>query len=476
MPPPLPAPHVGHGADPFPVSLLAVALILVAVMISHGLARRFRQPPVLGELVIGIVVGNLGYWLGLPFFVLTMRLGEAAPLFQEVWRTGLSVGEAARHVFPPDAFEPGGVGDELLGLLTGSESELYAGLGFALWAASNLGVVLLLFMVGLESSVSEMLRVGPRSLAVATVGVVLPMALGYGAGVGLMPEANTAAHLFLGAILTATSVGITARVFNDLGVLRRPEARVVLGAAVIDDVMGLMILSMMVGMVTTGTVQAGPLVRIVLASTVFLGVIVGFGEAILRRAAPVFRRLDPSDSKLMFPLALAFGVAYLATVVELSVIVGAYAAGLILSDDHFGAYEEDAPGAGKTIHSWIQPMEKFLAPIFFVLMGLQVDLASFARPGTLVLALVLTALAVVGKIASGWAAGRECDRLTVGLGMMPRGEVGLIFASVGKSLGVVDNSLFSAVVIVVMMTTLLAPPALKWSIGRAGRRAVVVDS
>jgi len=430
-------------------------------------ATRLHQSSVLGELLIGVAVGNLGYWLGIPFFVLTMHLGEATPLFSEVWRSGLGVAEAAERVFTASDLQAGGVGHRVLEVLTGPEGPRLAVMGVALWMFSNLGVILLLFMVGLESSVDEMLKVGVRATLVAIVGIVAPFVLGMAASAWLIPESDIPTRLFVSATLCATSVGITARVFKDLGRIQTLEAKVILGAAVIDDVLGLVILAVVVGIVVTGGVQVLEVVRILAYSIGFLALVIFAGERLAGFTGSLFTRLDPQRSKLLFPLALAFVLSWLVNQLQLATIVGAFAAGLVLSEKHFGNAAQSATPIGHLV----EPLEALFAPIFFVLMGMQVNLSAFLQPGTISLALGLTVAAIVGKIVSGLPAGRALDRLSVGLGMIPRGEVGLIFASVGKGLGVVTDSLFSAIVLMVIVTTLMSPLTLKWSLARGRAHA-----
>jgi Kef-type K+ transport system membrane component KefB len=203
--------------------------------------------------------------------------------------------------------------------------------------------------------------------------------------------------------------------------------------------------------------------------------VIFLGDRIARRLASAVGRLEPTQTRLLFALTLAFLMGWLANSIGLAAIVGAFAAGLIVSDTHFparaGAGPQDAGTvhSPETIHSVVAPLEQIFAPVFFLLMGMQVNLSTFSRPGTLAMAAALTVAAVGGKILCGVAAG-GIDKLSVGLGMVPRGEVGLIFASVGKGLGVIDDALFSAVVIMVMVTTMMTPIALKWSLGRGGGR------
>jgi Kef-type K+ transport system membrane component KefB len=409
----------GH-TDPFSFILIELALVVIVAMFGRWMAGRFGQPAVLGELLIGVLLGNVGYWLGRPFFIMVMHLGDAGALFREVWHFDISVSEAARHVFSEAQLVEGGIGYELLQIMTGPHGVQNILMGTGLWMFSSLGVILLLFMVGLESSVSEMIKVGTRASMVAVLGIVAPFGLGFLAAVWLLPELDTPAHLFLGATLCATSVGITARVFKDLKALRRSEVKVILGAAVIDDVLGLIILAVVVGIVATGEVRAAEIGRIAILSIIFLGAVMLLGERIAR-----------------------------------------FAAGLILDERQFDEHSQKT-----TIEELIAPLERIFAPVFFVLMGMQVNVASFLQPGTIVLASALTVVALAGKIICGLPAGRGVDRLSVGLGMVPRGEVGLIFASIGRGLGVVSDSVFSALVVMIMVTTLITPPALTWSMHR----------
>jgi Kef-type K+ transport system membrane component KefB len=456
--------HGGAGhVDPFAPVLLELAAIIVAAMIGRWAAAAVNQSPVLGELLIGVVVGNIGYWLGRPLFILVMHLGETQPLFAEIWTTGLPVREVAARVFSEAQLMPGGIGNEVVSILTGPGSSHLVTMTIALWMFSSLGVILLLFMVGLESTVHEMLAVGPRALWVGVIGIVAPLVLGFFATEAALPGIPTAVSLFMGATLSATSVGITARVFKDLNKLQTREAKIILGAAVIDDVLGLIILAIVVGIAASGGVQLGAVARIGLLSAIFLGGVIVLGEHMVRALIPAMRALDRRNLKLLFPLALASILSWLASKIELATIVGAFAAGLILNEEHFPKTDgEDGP----TMEELIRPLEAMFAPLFFVLMGMQVNVATFGSMNTLGITLVLTVTAVGAKLIAGLPAGKDVDRLSVGIGMVPRGEVGLIFASVGKGLGVVDEGLFSAVVIMVIVTTLLAPLLLKWSLSR----------
>ncbi|MFQ5992894.1 MAG: cation:proton antiporter [Nitrospiraceae bacterium] len=454
--------QAGGHVDPFSFIMFELALIILLAMVGRWVCGRVNQPAVLGELLIGVIVGNVLYAMERPVSTLVMHMSEAGKIFREVWVSGLSVSEAAKKVLPATELEPGAVGSQILSIMTGPHAELYIEMAIALWIFSNLGVILLLFMVGLESRVDEMLKVGPRALLVAITGIVAPFALAFAVTLWLLPEDPMPSHLFVAAIMCATSVGITARVFKDFGRLQSKEAKVILGAAVIDDVLGLIILAVVVGIVAAGTVHLFEVGRIVLLSSLFMGTVILFGERFVRFSIPLVCALDRHHSKVLFPLGLCFLMAWLANQIELATIVGAFAAGLILNEEHFAKYSDEK----LTMEEVQKPAEAIFAPIFFVLMGMQVNLESFFAPEALWLALAFTVVGLVGKLIAGLPAGRDLDRLTVGIGMVPRGEVGLIMASVGKGLGVMSEGVFTAIVIAIIATTLIAPIGLKWSLFR----------
>ncbi len=336
-------------------------------------------------------------------------------------------------------------------------------------------------MVGLENSVEDMIKVGSRSLLVSIIGVVAPFSLGYIVSSWFLPEASTPAHLFIGATLSATSVGITARVLKDLDKFKSKEARVILGAAVIDDILGLIILAIVIGIVSTGSVQIADVSQIVILSIGFITVVLLFGEKTVAWLVSKFYQVfNKMQVKLLFPLALAFLMAAFTNLIGLAAIVGAFAAGLIVNDEHFGDIKnrkQDCNDNGEvdyspTTQELINPIQTLFAPVFFVLMGMQVNLKTFLETQTIWLAIVFTVVAIIGKLLSGLPAGKGVDRLVVGIGMIPRGEVGLIFASIGKSLGVIGDDVFSAIVIMVIVTTLISPIVLKWAIDRSDAKTV----
>ena len=408
---------VGVHGDPIAPVVLALALILVAAKIGGDLATRIGQPSVLGELAFGVLIGNLSL-LGFD---------------------GL---EPIKH-------------DGTISMLAG------------------LGVLILLFEVGLESTISQMMRVGLSAFMVASLGVVAPFLLGWGVSAWLMPEHSIYLHIFIGATLCATSVGITARVFKDLNRSQSNEARVILGAAVIDDVMGLVILSAVTGLIVAAdrgsTFTLGTIFWPLGKALVFLAGALILGAALTPKLFSFASRLKTRGVLLATGLAFCFVLSWLANAIELAPIVGAFAAGLILEKVHYTNFVDRGE---HELEELIQPIASFLVPIFFVLMGMRTDLKSFAQPGVLGLAAALTIAAIIGKqVCSLGVIGKGVDRLTVGLGMIPRGEVGLIFANIGLGLKVggeqiVDASSFSAIVVMVIVTTMVTPPALKWSLGR----------
>lgn len=347
---------------------------------------------------------------------------------------------------------PGVVGEILAGVLVGPSLLALVGRDDeVLRTLGEIGVILLLLDVGLEMDIGELRKVGRASLTVAVIGVAAPMALGYAALSAMGETSNTA--LFVGAALTATSVGITARVFGDLRALATSEARIVLGAAVADDVMGLVVLTVVVRLVTEGSVSLVSVLAIVAVAVAFLAVGAGVG---LRITPPLFRgiaRYSRSNGTLL-ALAFAFtlGFAELAGEAKLAPIVGAFLAGLALS----------RADQAERIRAELSSVGHLFIPVFFLGIGIDADVGAFGRVEVLRDAAILFVLAAVGKlIAAAGAAGAPGDKLTIGLGMLPRGEVGLIFATIGLKAGVLDEDLYAALLLVVLATTLVSPPLLK---------------
>ena len=337
---------------------------------------------------------------------------------------------------------------------------------------AGIGVILLLFEVGLESTVRDMLQVGASSFLVAILGVVAPMILGYGIGWLLLREKGWQVHAFLGATLCATSVGITARVLKDLGRSQQPEARIVLGAAVIDDVLGLIVLAVVQGVILSGSFEVQALMLIVGKSLAFLGGAVILGATLF--AKPVFKgalRLRGKGLLVASALVICFVFSWMANLIGLAPIVGAFAAGLILERAH---YHELGRKEDVELETALAPIATLLVPIFFVQMGIMVDLQSFADPSVWALAGAITLVAIIGKqVCSFGVLEKGLNKLAVGVGMIPRGEVGLIFAAQGAALRdpagnpVISTGTYSAIVVMVILTTMLTPPVLKAVLDRA---------
>jgi Kef-type K+ transport system membrane component KefB len=418
----------GH-EDPVAEVLLAILIILFLAKVSGDLFERVGMPAVLGELTVGIILGN--------------------------W--ALFTGSHAFDFFKP---HPGNADD-----LTGTVLDMLA----------RIGVVLLLFEVGLESRVKEMVSVGLSSLLVALLGVVVPMLLGFGVGYLLVSENSSEWQVpaFLGATLCATSVGITARVLKDLGRSQDRESRIILGAAVIDDVLGLVVLAVVSGVIVQGAdFELITLVKIVGLSFAFLGgtLILGAMQlpAMLFRAASYLRG---HGLLVTTALMICFLFSWGASQVGLAPIIGAFAAGLILEGAHY--QEAGEKWKNHRLEDALMPLSALLVPIFFVATGIAVDLSEFSGGDVWILAIALTVAAVLGKLVCGLGVREKgLNKLAVGLGMIPRGEVGLIFAQVGQGLkmpdgsSVVDKGTFSAIVVMVMVTTMITPPLLKWAMTR----------
>jgi Kef-type K+ transport system membrane component KefB len=372
-----------------------LVVILATAKVFGGLARRVGQPTVLGELIAGIVLGA-----------------------------------------------------SVLGVVDPHENVIHL--------MAELGVILLLFAIGLETDLKALLKVGGASALVAAAGVALPFALGY-VVCRAVGQPNLVA-IVCGAALTATSVGITARVLSDLGRLHEPESRIILGAAVIDDVIGLIILTVVAGMTRGDEVTLPGVAWIAGSAFGFLLVTLLVGRFIVPRLVELAGQTDLPGTRTILALILAFGLAWLADRSGSAVIIGAFAAGLLIAP---------TPAAREIEHG-ITEIGHLFVPLFFVTVGASVDLRAFnpleaRNHPILLIGGLLIAAAVAGKFAAGYAApwfrGRKA---VIGVGMIPRGEVGLIFAQMGLSSGVFGVPLFSAVTLMVLVTTFLAPPLLRW--------------
>ncbi len=395
--------------------LLVLVLIIGGAKLAGFILRRLNQPSVLGELLFGIVLGNLPLW---GFHSFSFMMDHKIFNFM-----------------------------------------------------ANLGVVLLLFEVGVESDLKELLKVGKAAVLVAMIGTFVPMVLGFFVSFYFFQDRSFYTHLFVGATLCATSVGITARVLKDLGKIQTKEAKIILGAAVLDDILGLVILALVGGMVLNAessgigfswaeifwvSFRACAFLCLVLIARPFVQRFFGWAKVFFGQEEGIL---------FMFALGFCFVSSYFSTLFGLAPIVGAFSAGLVLDLSQKNI-------ASLSPHQEISSFARFFVPVFFVHMGMQVNLRALFDSSVLIFGLALTVVAILGKQSCSlvlWGKEhRRTNKLLVGLGMIPRGEVGLIFAAYGAKLvfqgsPVIDGAMYSAMVCMVLLTTMVTPPALKWA-------------
>ena len=371
--------------------LLKFLIIIISAKIAGWVFHRFKQSAVLGELIAGMFLG--------------------ASLFN---------------------------------IITPEVKEIFTFL-------AEFGVIILLFEVGLESNIYKLIKVGLASTLVAFVGVILPFFMGF--FLFKMLGYSTLISLFVGATLTATSVGVTMRIFSEKNAIDSNEGKVILGAAVIDDVLGLIILSVLAGIVEFGKVSLLNIGKISLFSVLFLAGSIYLGIKIAPYLLKLGRKLEVKRTYAMTAIVFAFGLAYIANWIGLATIVGAFAAGLILET------REDKDH----IKERIRPLADVFVPIFFVNAGMLMDVKTLADTAILGPLLILFFIAVLGKILAGFAALKvKAKKLVIGLGMIPRGEVGIIFAAFGLTNKIIETSLYALLAVVIMLTTFIAPPLLTW--------------
>jgi Na+:H+ antiporter len=347
--------------------------------------------------------------------------------------------------------QPGVLGELLAGVLLGpSLLNLVHTNEFTLGMA-EIGAVFLLFTVGLETKPRDLLEVGWTAIAVAVLGVVLPFVF----GLLYMEFAGhtTVESIFVGAAMVATSVGITARVLGDLGALSTRAARVILAAAVLDDILGLLVLAV-VSSLSTGQIHYAQLLTVAAEAMVFALLMIFFASRVIGRFQPHVEKLRARNSAFILSIVLCLGLSLASVYIGMAAIVGAFLSGLALAD-HSERWK---------LHENAHPLGEFLAPFFFVILGVQVNVRTFASPSLIGIASIVCVLAIVGKL---FGCGLGClrlgfkDALRVGVGMIPRGEVGLIVAGVGLTLHTISNAVYSIVLLMSIVTTLVAPPFLR---------------
>ncbi|MEP0917615.1 cation:proton antiporter [Leptolyngbya sp. DQ-M1] len=409
--------------------LLSLVVVYFASKIGGEICARLDLPSVLGELVAGVIVGVSA--LHLLVFPSAEFDASRSLVMQALQMTA--------HLSP-----------ESLNLVFETQSEVISVL-------AEIGVVILLFEIGLESDLKELIRVGWQAAIVACVGVAVPFALGTA---GLMTLFNVPAipAIFAGAALTATSIGITARVLSELQQLSSKEGQIIIGAAVLDDVLGIIVLAVVAGLAKTGEVQVTSVIYLIISAAVFLIGSLWLGRLLSPLFVTLVNELKTRGQLLVSALIVAFVLADIAAVIQLEAILGAFAAGLILAETEKRAELEEQ----------IKPIADMLVPVFFVVVGARTDVSVLnpfdpANREGLIMSAFLIVVAIVGKVVTGFTlfGQPELNRLAIGVGMIPRGEVGLVFASFGASTGILSDALQAAIIVMVILTTFLAPPLLR---------------
>jgi Kef-type K+ transport system membrane component KefB len=348
--------------------------------------------------------------------------------------------------------QPALIGEILAGVLIGPSLLGWVEPDEVFQVFAELGVVFLLFWVGLETRLSDMRAVGASATRVGVLGVVFPFAGGIGLGFALGD--GSAEAIFLGVALTATSVGITSAVLIELGVLQSAAGRTILGAAVIDDVLALLLLAVATGLADNGGLDVGDLALVLAIALAFVAFFALVGTRVTQRWPRLLHTPRFSESPLLPAVLVCLGLAALAAEVGLAAVIGAFLAGMIVAETR-----EQHP-----IEREVAPLYAFFPPFFFVFIGAELDLGALADGGALALVAGLTALAVVTKYVGAWLGASRlarCERQVVALGMIPRGEVGIIVAGIGASAGVVGDERFAVIIAMSVATTLIAPPLLR---------------
>ena len=370
--------------------LVDLFVVLLAAKLGDELFRRLKQPTIVGEILAGLLVGPAVFGL----------------------------------VEPSDILE----------------------------VFAELGVVFLLFWVGLETKLSDLREVGPTALSVGVLGVVIPF--GAGVGLGLALGESTATALFLGAALVATSVGITSAVLLELGVMDRRASRTILGAAIVDDILALLLVAVASGVAVAGGVDIGAIAVTAAIALGFIAFVALGGTKLLQKRPALLDEPHFSESPLLPAVIICLGLAAFAAQIGLAAIIGAFLAGMIVAET-----KDQSP-----IEEEVAPLYAFFPPFFFAYIGIQVSLSVLADPGTLALLAGVTILAVLTKFVGAYAGalrlGRR-DAAFVGAGMVPRGEVGIIVAGIGAATGTIDAELFAVIVAMSVLTTLIVPPVLR---------------
>ncbi|MFC5582192.1 cation:proton antiporter [Rhodanobacter terrae] len=389
--------------------LFTLFIVFVAAQIGGEIAQRLKLPGVVGEIAAGCVIGpSLLGWISLD------QIATGTPL------------------------------DVL----------------------AEIGVVLLLFAVGLETRLEDLKKVGKVAFVVGVIGVLVPFGMGsvWAHGNGF----NWDRSLFVAAAFVATSAGITARVLQELGALQRIESKVILGAAVIDDILAMLLLGVVVSLQAGGSFNASHLLLVLASAVGFIAVIGWGGARVMRWNSNWLERPLGPHSPLMIVLALCLGLAYLSTLFGLAAIIGAFLAGMIASETR----------QQHTLEQQTKPLLALLTPFFFVITGSKIDLHELASADALLMLTVVTVIAIISKFVGGWLGALSLGQRSatiIGFGMVPRGEVGIVVATLGLAAGVFDNRIYAIIVAMSLLTAMVTPPVLAWLLKRGGGSGDTVD-
>lgn len=415
--------------------LLSLVVIYFASKLGGEICARINLPSVLGELVGGVIIG-----------ISSLKL----------------------LVFPEGGLD---ASDSLIIQLLQSTSNLsdagvepvFAGMSEVISVLSELGVIILLFEIGLESDLKELIRVGPSASIVAMVGVVAPFVAGT-AGLVFLFHIATIPAIFAGAALTATSIGITAKVLAELGKLSSQEGQIIIGAAVLDDILGIVVLAVVASLVKTGEIEINQVIYLIISAGTFLIGTILLGRLISPWLIALVKEMKTRGQLLITALCFALILSYIANVIQLEAILGAFAAGLVLAETE----------KRKELEEQVIPLADVLVPIFFVCVGAKTDL-SVLNPSIptnregLIIASFLIVVAIVGKVITGFTLFNQpnLNKLAIGFGMIPRGEVGLVFAGVGSASGALSEATEAAIIVMVIFTTFIAPALLRFAFNQS---------
>jgi Kef-type K+ transport system membrane component KefB len=409
--------------------LLSLVMIYFASKLGGELCSRIGLPAVLGELVGGVIIGVSAF----KFLVFPEGgLGAEDSLIIQLLQNTAN-------------------------LTPGTEEAVFHSMSEVISVLSELGVIILLFEIGLESDLKELIRVGPSAAIVAVVGVAVPFILGT-LGLLYIFHLPLVPSVFAGAALTATSIGITAKVLAELGKLSSEEGQIIIGAAVLDDILGIIVLAVVASLAKTGEVQVSQIVYLIITAATFLIGTILLGRLISPWIVSMVDGMRTRGSILITGIIFAFILAYIANVIQLEAILGAFAAGLVLAETE----------KRKELEEQVIPVADILVPVFFVCVGAKTDLSVLnpAIPSNregLIIATFLILVAILGKVITGFTlfGQNDLNKLSIGVGMIPRGEVGLVFAGVGSASGALSESMEAAIIMMVILTTFIAPPLLR---------------